>query len=214
MGTANFGLVWINLGETERFFNQRINNLNLNSDYLKNLSETELIEFVEVNELAHLILHIIYNFVPNNDKDWSDISSGIPDFKIDSSQAVHEFFSDAASINSSRIGLLMMIGDLLIQKSKGKGVRSAYNYPIEYLNNWLENKIPDLFNESVARIKDIRSKNVAGKELSSAFNLEIIKIISVLSQDDYIDMQNAYANQARLLLKEIEKMRENQQGAV
>jgi hypothetical protein len=149
------------------------------------------------NEAVHAILGREFRFSMLNKYDWNTVASGVPEYRISDSRAVHEFISDAASIATSDgfLAHVLMVNAI--------GRFPGYEYSHKFLCNQLEQlyagKGLDV-TPMLARLKTCGAFGVGESLLDNT-----CEILGKLTPEERAGIQQAYLDQSKRLLQEIQK---------
>jgi hypothetical protein len=184
-GVTTHGQIMINMNEHDRYFESEASIAKEKYPFLEELSKENFIKHTESNELAHKVLNFVYHFSPLIKHDWQAVDSGTSDYQIKNSEDVYEFLSDAVSMNTEPEVCVLMI-------LSANGFKESYGYSIDFLKSVLNKKM---------KISGVYEKR-------EIFNEEqrMSDFLKGLSSEDFVDIQNAFLEQSRVLIDEIEKI--------
>lgn len=212
LGRAAHELVVISLTEIKNHF-KRISKCVPQNNFWKGLHISEFIKNTENNELGHLTLASQYGLTPGDNLDWSNAESGLLDFKIKSSQEVHEFVSDTMSLNAGRASLISLIRTTLFSDFQAELnpqsalINKRYSYSLTFLMPHLGTIFQEEMAQSIQNLVKNASEGIDDENFSKSFTQEVKNLLSLLTQDDLTKLQESYTNQTQILLTETKRLK-------
>lgn len=211
LGTTQFGFPVINLADVKRYFETRVKKCLPNTDFWRSISAKSLQKNTEANELAHHILYFVFNFMIWDNHNWGSIKSGLEEHKLHQSIEVHEFFSDAVSLNTcGKEAMFILYNNLLRQSSalKKDQTLGRYNYSAAFFKKLLEDKLGQkTVDTAIRQCQDAQhlEEEYPEKYWTMFFNT-IKQILDKIGEKELKYFQEEYTKQAKILLQEIKSI--------
>lgn len=168
---------------------------------------------VIVNELMHRVLIDKYSLGPGDNRDWSKISSGVPDYKIRDSKSVHEFLSDVGSMQVSPLAvhrvLTSSISSDMQAKLTDKSTKSPdYDYTHKFIQHTVDNYLQStqgLTLEGISKAYTDMALDTSIPNRKDAALRMSGDILGVIGNDGVKHIQEEYLKQGRTLVKGLSK---------
>jgi len=179
-----------------------------NSGFSRSVRLGPVMQVVAANEVAHATLVQRFGFHVSSAFDRQPIADRIPGLLVSDARQVHEFISDAASVNTHRVAIFALTANMLRALNSKDGATQS-DGPYTPSARFFMDSVQQILNRrgrSLNIADAMRSIDAREPELKRYASGQLaMQILEAMGEAGYQDLRNDYRRYGQLLIDHISK---------